>query len=504
LARQFIVETLLLTVTAGAAGALLASWSVHLIVSLYHGDLPRIGEIGVNTKALFFTFSISLVVAVLLGLVPVFYAARRQPRFDLQEAGRGSSSSHTRARNLFIVVQVALTLMLLIGAGLLGRSFQRLLAVNPGFRTQDIVAMTILMPQPEDSAGLRSIAQANQTLLERIAALPGVTAVGGTSALPMSGNGANGTFLQATSSKALETMQELVQQFDHLSPAERSRDADYRAASAGYFAVMNIPLVRGRLFEEKDGPNAPHVAVVSQSLASRYWPNEDAIGKQIQFGNMDNDLHPLNIIGVVGDVLDQGLDRDPRPTVYTNYFQRPAATSEFSIVARGAGNIVDLTAAMRREARTFNSEMPLRFETVQQIVSASFDNRRFSMIMVGVFAGAALLLAMVGLYGIMAFVASERTTEIGIRMALGAQRNDVLGMILRQSFTLVLLGIGLGIVGAFGAAGFLNKLLYGVQSNDLTTYGGVILLLSGAALLASYIPARRATQVDPMVALRSE
>jgi predicted permease len=320
----------------------------------------------------------------------------------------------------------------------------------------------------------------------------------------MSGNGANGSFMEATGGKGVETMEGLIQQFNQLSTAERSRDADYRAASAGYFAAMNIPLIRGRLFEEKDGPDAPHLAVVSQSLAHRYWPNGDVMGKQIQFGNMDGDLHPLTIVGIVGDVLDKGLDHDPRPTVYTNYFQRPAATSEFSIVAQSPAEITDLTAAMRREARALNPEMPLRFETIQQIVSASFDNRRFSMVIVGVFAGAALLLAMVGLYGIMAFVATERTTEIGIRMALGAQRSDVLRMILGQSFSLVLFGIGLGIAGALGLTGLLSKLLYGIQPNDLTTYGGVILLLSGAALLASYLPARRATQVDPMVALRSE
>jgi predicted permease len=504
LARQFIVEALLLTGAAGVVGILFASWSVHVIVGLYHGDLPCVGEIAVNSKALFFTFSISLFVAVLLGLVPVFYASRRHPQFDLQESGRGSTGSHTRARNLFIIAQVALTLVLLIGAGLLGRSFQRLLAVSPGFRTQNVVAMTILLPQPEGAPAMRSLAQLNRSLLERIAALPGVTEVGGTSALPMSGNGANGTFIEARNGKAPETTKELIQQFDALTPAERTRDADYRAASTGYFGAMNIPLIRGRLFEESDGPDAPHVAVVSQSLARRYWPNEDVIGKQIQYGNMDGDLHLLNIVGVVGDVLDNGLDRDARPTVYTNYFQRPAATSEFSIVARGQSDLTDLTTAMRREARALNPEMPLRFETIQQIVSASFDNRRFSMIMVGVFAGAALLLAMVGLYGIMAFVATERTTEIGIRMALGAQRNDVLRMILRQSFTLVLLGIGFGVAGAFAVTGFLSKLLYGIQSNDLTTYGGVILLLSGAALLASYLPARRATKVDPIVALRSE
>jgi len=504
LARQFIAEALLLTLAGGALGALFASWSVHLIVSLYHGDLPRIGEIDVNTHTLLFALSISLLVAVVLGLVPVFHASRRQLQFDLQDAGRGSSGSRTRARNLLIVAQVALTLMLLAGAGLLGRSFQRLLAVDPGFRAENVVAMTTLMPQPEGPGAMRPLAEFYRHLLERIGSLPGVTQAGGTSALPMSGNGANGTFIEARGGKPAETMPELSRQFDALSPVERARDADYRAVSAGYFATMNIPLIRGRLFEESDGPDAPHVALVSQSLARRYWPNEGAIGKQIQFGNMDGDLHLLNVVGVVGDVLDNGLDREARPTVYTNYFQRPAATSEFSIVVRGRGDVAGFTAAMRREAHALNPEVPTKFETIEQLVAASFDNRRFSMVMLGVFAGTALLLAMVGLYGIMSFVANERTTEIGIRMALGAQRGDVLRMILRQSFTLVSLGLVLGLLGAFGATRLLGNLLYGVSANDVTTYGAVLLLMSGAALLASYIPARRATSVDPSIALRSD
>jgi putative ABC transport system permease protein len=243
---------------------------------------------------------------------------------------------------------------------------------------------------------------------------------------------------------------------------------------------------------------------VSESLAKRYWPNEDAIGKQIQYGNMDGDLHMLNIVGIVGDVRDNGLDRDPRPTVYTNYFQRPAATSEFSIVARGQGDVAMLTSAMRREARALNPEMPTKFETIQQIVSASFDSRRFSMVMLGIFAGSALVLAMVGLYGVMAYITAQRTQEIGIRMALGAQRSDMLRMIFRQSFTLVIVGIVVGILASIGLTRFLATMLYGVQATDVATYAGVIGLLGIAAAVASYVPARRAMKVDPMVALRYE
>jgi predicted permease len=512
LARQFIAEALLLTLIGGAAGAVLASWSVQLIISLYHGDLPRIGEIAVNTNVLLFTVGISLLIAVVLGFVPVIHASRRQLQNGLQDAGRGSSGSHTRARNVLLVAQIALTLMLLVGAGLLGRSFQRLLAVDPGFRIENVVAMTTLVPDQwpqllgdgNAEGAMRALARFNHELLTRIEALPGVTTVGGTSALPMSGNGAGGTFIEECGGKPAETVQELIRQFDALSPSERARDADYRAASAGYFAVMGIPLVRGRLFQESDGPDAPHVAVVSQSLAKRYWPNEDPLGKQIQFGNMDGDLRLLSIVGIVGDVRDNGLDRDPRPTVYTNYFQRPATTAEFSIVVRGHGDVASLTNAMRREAHALNPEMPVRFETLNQIVSHSLDNRRFSMVILVVFAGAALVLAMVGLYGVMAYITSERTTEIGIRMALGAQRAEMLWLVLRQSLSLVFAGMAAGSVFALAATRVLATLLYGISAADLLTYGAVVFLLTLAALVASYFPARRAMNVDPMEALRYE
>ena len=283
LARQFIAEALLLTLVAGAIGTLLASWSVRLIVGLYDGDLPRVGEIGVSTNVLFFTLAISLLLAVVLGFVPVFHASRRQLQSDLQDAGRGGSAGtqQTRARSLLIGAQVALTVMLLVGAGLLGRSFQRLLAVDPGFRAENVIAMTVLLPQPEEPAAMRSLAQFYHQLFERLESLPGVTNVGGISALPMSGDGANGTFIEQRGGKAAGTMPELIRQLDALSPNERARDADYRAASAGYFAALGIPLIRGRLFQESDGPDAPHVALVSQALAKRYWPGEEAIGKQI-------------------------------------------------------------------------------------------------------------------------------------------------------------------------------------------------------------------------------
>ena len=506
LARQFIVESLLLTLIAGVAGVVFAFWGVDLIVGLYQGNLPRVGRIGVNLNVLFFTLAISIALGVVLGLVPAFHTSRRQLQSDLQEAGRGQagSRSRTRVRNILIVSQVALTLMLLVGAGLLGRSFQRLLEVDPGFRPESVIAMSISQPDPEEPADRLRLAQTYQRLLERLHGLPGMVAAGGISALPMSGHGGNGTFIIDNGSKPAETIAELTKQFSALAGSSQLGDAEFRVASAGYFGAMEIPLRQGRLFQDSDGADARHVAVVSEEFVRRTWPNENPIGRQLQFGGMDGDLHLLHIVGVVGDVRDNGLDAEPRPMVYVHYLQRARHAAQFAVVCRGQGDALALIAAMRREARAVNPEMPTKFERLEQIVSASLDNRRFSMLMLGVFAGAALALAMVGLYGIMAFITSERTTEIGIRMALGAQRADMMSLILRQSFRLVLIGIAAGIAGAFAATQVVATLLYGIGRADIATYAGVVALLALAALAASYIPARRAMKVDPMVALRHE
>ncbi len=506
LARQFLIETVVLTLCAGALGVLMAFWGVDLIVGLYHGNLPRVGQVEVNLSVLLFSLGVSLAVGLVLGLVPALHVSQRQLQASLQDAGRGTSSgrSTSRVRNFLIVAQVALTLMLLVGAGLLGRSFQRLLEVDPGFQPESAVTMSISQPDPEEPADRRRLAQMYQRLLERLQALPGVIALGGINALPLSGSGGNGTFIIEEGAKTAETMEDLTRQFSALRGTDELGDAEFRVASAGYFAAMQIPLLRGRLFQESDGPDAPHAALISQALARQKWPNEDPIGRQLQFGGMDGDLHLLQIVGVVGDVRDDGLDVKPHPMVYVNYFQRPRYASQFAIVLRGYGDPAALIDAMRREARVLNPEMPTSFQTLDQLVSASLDNRRFSMTMLGLFSGAALALAMVGLYGIMSYITSQRTNEIGIRMALGAQRSDMLQLILRQSLRLVLIGIVLGIVAALGATQVLSTLLYGVGAADFTTYFGVVMLLAVAALLASYIPARRAMRVDPMVALRHE
>ncbi|MEY2529182.1 MAG: putative transport system permease protein, partial [Verrucomicrobiota bacterium] len=458
-----------------------------------------------------FSVAVSFILGLVLGLVPLANASRSRLQDELASRGVSTSRLSSRVRNFLIVGQIALTLMLLVGAGLLGRSFQRLLEVDPGFEPESVVAMNVSLPQPEEPLPAESLspadvhlAQVYQQLFERVQALPGVISVGGVNALPLSGNGASGGFIIENGAKPAQTSAELEKQYSTLKGTDRLGYAEFRVASAGYFPTIGIPLLRGRLFGDSDGPGAPHAALISQSLARHYWPNEDPIGRQIQFGGMDGDLHLLNIVGVVGDVHDEGLDADVRPTVYVNYLQRPRYAAGFSILLRGRGDAAGLIGAMRREARSLNPEMPVAFETLAQVVAASLDHRRFTMAMLGVFAGAALLLAMVGLYGVIAYITSQRTHEIGIRMALGAQRLDMLRMIFRHSFVLVLAGVALGILASIGLTRLLSSMLYGVRATDVLTYGGVIGLLVAAATLASYVPARRAMKVDPMVALRYE
>jgi putative ABC transport system permease protein len=504
LARQFITESFLLTMIGAVLGILVSLWGVDVIVGLYRGNLPHVGRIGIDVSVLLFSFILALVVALALGLVPVLHASKDQLQSDLQETGRTQSAGATsrRMRNAIIVVQVALTFMLLVGAGLLGRTFQRLLAVNPGFVAQRAIGMTVSMPEPQDLAAKRRLAQFYRDLITRLEKIPGVGNVGATDVLPMSGNGANGRFLIGGAD--LDSIDAFAKEMTSLLGSDRIGDAQHRIVSGDYFTTMRIPLLRGRLFQDSDGPNNPHVALISESLAHRYFSGTDPIGTQIQFGNMDGDLHVLNIVGIVGDVRDQSLDVDPQPTVYVNYFQRAATLSEFSFVARVNDDSNAAIAEMRRVARAADPEMPVKFQSVTELVSSSLDNRQFSLVMMGVFAGSALILAVVGLYGIVAFITAERTTEVGIRMALGAQRRDVLRLILQQSLVLVLLGIVVGSIAAVGGARLLATFLYGVTAADVPSYAAAVFLLAAAALIASYIPARRAMSVDPAIALRTE
>jgi len=314
--------------------------------------------------------------------------------------------------------------------------------------------------------------------------MPGVTAAGTINYLPLAGDGADGTFLVNN------------------NPA-RQGHAKYRLASGGYFAAMGIPLLRGRTFDATDQVNAPNAAVVSQSFVKKYFANEDVIGQAIQFGNMDGDLRLLHIVGVVGDVHDYGVDVAVGPTVYGNALQR-LPSSTWNVVARAQAEPGSLVPVMRETVRSLDSQLPLKFRTLDQVFSSSLDQRRFSLVIFGVFGVAALLLAALGIYGVTAYVVTQRTREIGIRMALGATFSDVLKMVLRYAMTLVVIGTIVGLAGAYAVTRVMSTLLFQVTPTDLVTFVAVPAVLLLVALIACLIPARRATKVDPLITLRYE
>jgi ABC-type lipoprotein release transport system permease subunit len=513
LARQFITENLLLALTAGALGVLISFWGVNLLLGLNQQSLPRMNEIGVNPRAIVFTLGLSLLIAVVLGVVPLLRFSSRDLETSLREAGSGARGYAGRhLRNLLVVAQMALTLILLVGAGLLGKSFYRLLQIDPGFSTESAVAMELSLPNPRlDEQRYKQFMQSykrlleqgvapdttlrpsaeeerqsafQKELLERLSATPGVVALGSIDHLPLAGGGPDGTFLINN------------------NPAQKGH-ADYRQASSGYFAAMGIPLLRGRTFDRSDQPNSPHAAVVSQSLVLKYWPNEDPIGQTIQFGNMDEDLHLLHVVGVVGDVHDYGVDVPVSPTVYANAQQR-LPSSSLSVVVRAQAGPAALVPAMREAVRSLNPQLPLNFRTLDQVFSSSLDQRRFSLVIFGVFGTVALLLAAMGIYGVTSYTVAQRTQEIGIRMALGARMSDVLKLVLRNGISLALIGAAVGVAGALATTRVMSSLLFGVAPTDLVTFAAVVVVLVIVALLACYIPARRATKVDPLVALRYE
>ncbi|MGH7482292.1 MAG: FtsX-like permease family protein, partial [Longimicrobiales bacterium] len=460
---------------------------------------------------------IVLVTALALGLVPAWRATRANVRGALASGQRtqtGGTSSQ-RVRAALAVSQVALTLVLLIGAGLLGRSFMRVLSVDPGFDAQNALVMDVWVPQADGETAETEVRIFHERLLEQIRALPGVDAAGGVNALPLSDEGrSNGTFIILNSVDELlggSTFEELAAEpallerlgrlFDN---PERTGNAEFRAASDGYFRTMGIPLIRGRLFEERDGPDAPHVAVISQSLAETRWPDEDPIGKLIEYGNMDGDLRPFTIVGIVGDVREASLEAEPRPTFYAYSRQRPRVTFRYHVVMRGSADPTTLASSARRIVRELNPEVPIRFRSLEQVRSASLSDRRFTLFLLIGFGATALLVATMGIYGVISYLAAQRTKEIGIRLALGARSRNVLGLMVRQGLVLALAGLAIGVAAAFATSRLLASLLYGVGATDVATFLAVPLILLAVALLASYVPARRATKVDPMIALRTE
>jgi putative ABC transport system permease protein len=502
LIRQFLTEAFLLSLLGGGFGVLGAYWGVAALVAMAPQNLPRLDSISISIPVLVFAFLLSTAVAAGLGAFTAVRATSGNLRNSLLVAGRGQAGSQgsQRVGSVIVAAQIAITLVLVVGAGLLGRSLMKALEVNPGFRVDKIVSMDVSLPWVEDPKAKAGQAIFFSNLMDRLQQIPGVRKVGAASTLPMADGGLpDGMFLLMTQNEVPKTMDGFGALFQQ---KKRIGNADFCVASEGYFQVLGIPLLRGRIFDQRDGADSPHVAVISESLARDRWPNQDPLGRTIEFGNMDGDLRLLTIVGIVGDVHEYGLDAPPRPTVYVDLFQRPRAAITITMLSDADTQLV--TSSARGILQDLDPEIPATFRTFSQVYSASLGSRKFNVVLIGFFGIVALLLATAGVFGVMAYSVSRRIREIGVRVALGASSGDVLKMILSQGIRTILIGVAFGITGSLALSRTIESLLFGVTAKDPLTLGAVTLLLVAAALLACLVPARRATKVDPMVALRYE
>jgi len=487
--RQLLTESILLSVTGGAIGLLLAAWGNSLLVSLIPREVPRINDVSVDARILLFTLGISIVTGLIFGLVPALQASRFDLNQSLKEGVRGMTSGvgQNRLRSLLVVAEVAMALVLLIGAGLLMKSFVRLLDVKPGFNPANVLTFEIQLPNLPPSRYERNEAQTAffQQLMTRLQALPGVENAGGVLSLPLSG--------------AVESTDLFVEGRESTPDGERP-DADYTIVTPDYFATLQIPLLQGRHLTAQDKLDAPFVIVINDTFAERIWPGENPIGKRIRVGWEEKQRE---VVGVVGTIKQTTLDAEKRPAMYLPHLQ--AANPRLSVLVRTRGEPLSMAAAVRQEVRAIDKDVPVtQVQTMEKVLGASVAQPRFSMLVVGLFAVLALVLSAVGIYGVMAYAVSRRAHEIGVRMALGAGANQVLKLVLKDGMTLALAGIAVGLLGAFALTRLMASLLFGIGAKDPATFISVAAFLAVVAFVACYIPARRATKVDPLVALRNE
>ena len=511
LLQQFLAESFVLSFAGGALGVLLAIWAVSIFPAILPASLPRHEGIAVDASVLFFALAAIVAVAISLGL----FAAWRAATGNVQEAlGSGSRSysggSSHRVRGFLVIGEIAVTLVILVGAGLLGRSFLRLLATSPGFQQQNLIIMEFSLPMQgwaDFAANPASLARQTRLLddiLGRLRAIPGAQTVGLGGGLPVAAGDdlPEGDFLLLGGRKAPATFDEWGQ-LAHSK--EDTGHALYCVASEEYFRTLGIPLIRGRLFGEQDGPDTPHVALISEALARERWPNHDPLGEQINFGNMDGNLKSQTIVGIVGDVRARGLDAPPSPVIYMDYRQRGMkANSSPTILIRTAVPAGQIISTARGIFHDLAPDIPVKFSTFEQEMGGWLANRRFLLLLVGLFAAAAMGLAAVGIYGVVAFAVTRRTQEIGIRMSLGAQPGNILRLVLGEGARMAAFGVVIGIAASLAITRLMSSLLYDVAPTDPLTFIAVSVLLGGVALVASYIPTRRAMRLDPTEALRYE
>ena len=485
--RQLLTESLLLAASAGALAMLLAVWGVNLLRTILPDNLPRADEIGVDFRVFGFTLVATLLAGILFGLIPAFQASRTDINETLKESGHSSGGSgHNRFRGLLVVSEVALALVLLVGAGLMMRSFVLLMSVDPGLDPQNVLTMDIRLLrgkyQPSQQVAFF------QQLLERLRALPGVESAGAVYPLPLSG--------------MEEGMGFGVEGQPPPAPGER-RSAGPRWVSPDYFKTLKIQLLKGRVFTEGDGGDSPPVLIINEAMARQYWQNKDPIGSRVSFNSRDNQPVWREIVGVVKDVRHTALDTESKPQMYFPFTQFPS--SFMTLVARTNGDPLSLVAAVRGQIQEIDRDQPVsNIHTMEELLARSVSQRRFNLLLLAFFAGVALLLASVGIYGVMSYSVEQRAHEIGVRIALGARTADVLRLLLGHGMKLVATGVAIGLAGAFALTRLISTLLFGVRATDPLTFAVIALSLALVSLAACWIPARRATKLDPLVALRRE
>ncbi|HET7275337.1 MAG TPA: ABC transporter permease [Longimicrobiaceae bacterium] len=490
LIRQLVTESVILGILGGAAGLLLAVWGTGVLVSLQPQDVPRLAEVGVDGSVVLFTAAIAVLTGVLFGLVPALQTTRTDLTNSLKEGGRGAltGKASDRLRSGLIVAEMALAVILLAGAGLLIKSFVQLQNVDPGFRSEGALAFELQLPNAayEDATSRSAFYGA---LEDRLAALPGVTSVGGTTSLPLTGT----SFIISFEVEGREP-----------APPGESPSLSIRAATPDYFRTMGIPLLQGRGFTDQDRAGSPPVVLLSSAAVQRHFPNEDPIGKRIEVGMIVDSARVGGVVvGVVGDVKESDLAGEQAEMLYLSHAQVPFGS--MNMVVRTAVPPLSLAGAIQSTVSELDPNLPVdNIRTLEQLVSESVSQPRFYMLLLTVFAAVALLLAAIGIFGVMSYAVAQRTREIGIRIALGAEQSSVLKLVVGKALGLAAAGVALGLVGAFALTQLLESLLFGVSATDLPTYLIVTILLMGVASIASYLPALRATRVDPNVALRYE
>jgi putative ABC transport system permease protein len=489
--RQLLTESLLLSLVGGAAGLLIAYWGVPALVAAIPQQqmiaMPFLKDVSLDAGILAFSFALSLVTGLVFGLAPALQSSRLDLNEMLKEGGRHSSATAShRLRSALVVSEIALAVVLLVGAGLMMKSLWRLLNTDVGFKTENVLTMSIMLPPAKYTDPNQQINFNNQ-LRERVQSLPGVTGAGTVNILPVNSGNTTRFYVDG----------------DPIPAPGQEIEANIRTVSDDYFNTLGIPLLAGRTFDTRDTTNTPVGVIINKTIADRVFPGRDAIGKRLRYPSVQVD--PITVVGVVGDVKITGLDEAVKPVLYYSFRQSPSTFA--NLVARTSSDPNTLASSIRNEVRNLEPDAAiLNVRTMDQMISetrASFM-RRFPALLISIFAGVALLLASIGIYGVVSYSVSQQTHYIGVRMALGARPSDILRMVLKQGLVLALLGVGIGVLAGLGLMRLLSTLLFEVSTYDITTFSIVTGALFVVALLACYLPARRATKVDPLVALRYE